>query len=40
MLGQTWVDFEQKLIEATLDQWCNHPRSCVHADGGHFKHML
>jgi len=39
-LMQTWVDFEQYVIEAAIDQWRNRMRSCVHAGGGHFEHML
>jgi len=38
-LTQTWVDFEQNIIEAAIDQWHNHLR-CVPAGGGHFEHML
>jgi len=41
-LTQTWVDFEQNVIKAELDQWRDRLRSrvCVFAGGGHFKHML
>jgi len=39
-LTQTWVDFEQTVIEAAIDQWSDNLRSCVHAGGGHFEHML
>jgi len=39
-LTQTWVDFEQNVIEAAIDQWCDLLRSCVRAGGGHFGHML
>jgi len=28
-LTQTWVDFEQNVIEAAIDQWCDRLRSCV-----------
>jgi len=37
---QTWFDFDQDIINAAIDQWCDHLRSCVHAGGGHFEHML
>jgi len=39
-LMQTWFDFEQNVIKAVIDQWRNHLRSCVHAGGWHFEHML
>jgi len=39
-LMQTWVDFEQNVIEAATDQWHDSLRSCMHAVGGHFEHML
>jgi len=37
---QTWVDFEQNIIEAAIDQWRDSLRSCMFAGGGHFEHML
>jgi len=30
-LTQTWVDFEQKVIEAAIDQWRDSLRSCMRA---------
>ena len=39
-LTQTWVDFEQNVIEAAIDQWREILRSCMRAGGGHFEHML
>ena len=39
-LTQTWVDFEQKVIKAVIDQWRDCLRSYVLAGGGHFEHML
>ena len=39
-LTQTWVDSEQNVIEAAIDQWRDRLRSCVRAGGGHFEHML
>jgi len=32
-LTQTWVDFEQNVIEAASDQWCDSLRSCTRAGG-------
>jgi len=37
---QTSVNFEQKVIEATLEQWHDSLRSCTHAGGRYFEHML
>jgi len=39
-LTQTWVDFEQNVIEAAIDQWRNSLRSYMHAGGRHFEHTL
>jgi len=39
-LTQTWVDFEENVIEAAIDQWRDSLRSCMRAGGGHFEHML
>jgi len=39
-LMQTWFDFEQHDIEAAIDQWHDRLRSCVHAAGRNFEHML
>jgi len=33
-LMQTWVDFEQNVIEAAIDQWCDSLRSCMRVGGG------
>jgi len=37
---QTWVDFEQNVIEAAIDQWRDRLRSYVHAGDAHSEHML
>jgi len=39
-LMQTLVNFEQNVIKAAIDHWCDSLRSCVHAGGRHFEHML
>jgi len=39
-LTQTWVDFEQNVIEAAIDQWRDSLRSCMRAGGGHFENVL
>jgi len=37
-LMQTCFDFDQDIIDVLVK--CDHLRSCVHAVGGHFEHML
>ena len=37
---QSWVDSEQNVIKAAIDQWCDHLRSCARAGGRHLEHML
>ena len=39
-LTQIWVDFEQNVIEAAIEQWHDSLRSRVHVGGGNFEHML
>jgi len=39
-LTQTWVDFEQNVIEAAIDLWRDSLRTCMRAGGGHFEHVL
>jgi len=39
-LTQTWVDSEQNVSEAAIDQWRERLRSCVRPVGGYFEHML
>jgi len=39
-LMQTWVDFQQNVIEAAIDQWYDSLRSCMHASSRHFEHVL
>jgi len=34
------VDFDQDIIDATIGLWRDRLRSCVHAGGGHFEHMV
>jgi len=38
-LMQTWFHFDQDIIDAAIDQWRDHLRSCVRAGGGHFEHI-
>jgi len=39
-LTQTWVDFEQNVMEAAIDSDATVLRSCMRAGGRHFEHML
>jgi len=39
-LTQMWVDFEQHVIEAVIDQWRDSLRSCMRAGGGHCEHII
>jgi len=39
-LMQILSDFEQDIIDAVIDLWCDRLRSHVRAVGRHFKHML
>jgi len=39
-LMQTWFNFDQDITDAAIDQWRDHLRSCVRADGGHFEHVF
>ena len=32
-LTQTWVDFDQNVMEAVIDQWLDSLRSCMRAGG-------
>jgi len=38
-LTQTWVDFDQNVIEAAIDQWRDRLRSSVPAGGAYFEHL-
>ena len=39
-LVQTWFEFEQRVIDASINQWRNRLRSRAHAGGGHWTHAL
>jgi len=34
-----WFDFEQDVIDTTIDQWHDYLRSCVRTGGTHFEHF-
>jgi len=37
---QTWFDFHKDIIDTAIDQWRDHLRSLLCADGGHFKQVF
>jgi len=39
-LLHVWHGLEQSLIDVAVDQWQTRLRACVHANGGHFEHIL
>jgi len=39
-LVETWAEFQQSVVNDATDQWRRRLEACVHAEGGHFKHLL
>jgi len=39
-LIDVWNSLQQNVIDATINEWRKQLRSCVHADGQHFEHLL
>jgi len=39
MKKNVWHSIEQCTIDASVDQWHSQLKTCVYAEGGHFKHM-
>ena len=37
---KTWDEFQQNVVEYTIDQWRKRLEACVDAEGGHFEHLL
>jgi len=35
-----WSDFRQDIIDTAIEHWRKGLRACLHASGGHFKHLL
>jgi len=35
-----WHSIEQRTVYASVDQWHSALKTCICAEGGHFKHML
>ena len=36
----TWAEFQQSVVGDAIDQWRKRLESCIHAEGGHFEHLL
>ena len=39
-LVDVWNSLQQNVIDAAINEWRMQLRSCVHADGQHFEHLL
>jgi len=37
---KTWDEFQQNVVEDTIDQWRKRLEACFDAEGGHFEHLL
>ena len=35
-----WVKFQQSMVDYAIDQWRKRLEGCVHAEDGHFAHLL
>ena len=36
----TWAEFQQSVVDDAVDQWRKIVEACIHAEGGHFEHLL
>jgi len=39
-LVETWDEFQHRAIDDAINQWQKRLEACIHADGGHFEHLL
>ena len=39
-LVETWAEFQQSVVDDAIDQGRRRLEACVHAEGGHFEHLL
>jgi len=37
---ETWAEFPQSMVDDAINQWWKRQETCIHADGGHFEHLL
>ena len=39
-LVAAWAEFQQSIVDDTVDQWQKRLEACIRAEGGHFVHLL
>jgi len=39
-LVATWAEFQHSVVYDATDQWRKRLEACIHAEGGHFEHLL
>ena len=39
-LVATWAEFQQSVVDYTVDQWRKRLEACIRAACGHFEHLL
>ena len=39
-LVATRAEFQQSMVDDTVNQWRKRLEACIHAEGGHFEHLL
>ena len=39
-LVETWANFQHSMVDDAIDQWWKRLEACIHAEGGHFEHLL
>ena len=39
-LVETRADFQYSVVDDAINQWHERLEACIHADGGHFEHLL
>jgi len=39
-LVKTSAEFQSSVVDDAIDQWRKTQEACVHAEGGHFEHLL
>jgi len=39
-LTDVWNSLQQNVIDVAINEWRKQLRSCMHADGQHFEHLL
>jgi len=39
-LVATWAGFQQSVVDDAVDQWRKRLEACIHAENGHFEHLL